>query len=200
MSDRRASEGDRSDDTPRPETFEELARRAQNGDREAANTAFTALLDELRRAARSILRSGGPRASVETDDLVGGAVVKYDGALSFQWSDPNHFVAAMSRAMRQYFLDRLRGKSTDKRKEKGRRRPLSGIDVAFLDDSYDLARLHEALAKLERAFPETALCIEHRYFLKIPVAEIAARLRKSPRTIEREIKFGLAFLRKELEG
>lgn len=177
----------------------ELLRRASAGDREAANQAYAALMDEMRRAARRILGSPTANPSLDADDLIGGAMTKLASGNPISWSNRGHFLAAMSCAMRQYLIDHSRNKGRRKRGGGRRRVPLTGIDLVWEDRNVDLLDLDAAFARLTEEYPETARILELTHFLELTADEAAAATGTSPRTVVRELRFGRAFLRAELD-
>lgn len=184
-----------------PKDLTQLLRRAAAGDDDAANHAFAAMLGELRQIARRYVASAGKAPSFEADDLIGGAVAKLAAASRIEWANRGHFLAVMSVAMRQYMIDRIRSKRTAK--SGNGKPPLSldrtGFDIGIRTENTLVQDVHESLEKLARAHPRTAQIVELTHFLDLTAEEVAAATGSAPRTVVRELKFGRAYLRKELE-
>lgn len=177
----------------------ELLRRASAGDRTAANAAYEAMYGELRRIAELLLRGWSPQQTLDAEGLLHEAYLKVSAAGTTDWADRGHFLAVMSRAMRQHLIDRWRsGHSLKQNAGKKPRRLATGIDVALPTSSTELDAVHEAMGRLRQDYPETALVVELTHFVGLPATKVAALTGRSARTVVRELKFGLTFLEAEL--
>lgn len=176
----------------------ELLRRANAGDREAANEAFASVFGELRRAAQRLMRGQGQH-TLDPDGLVNEAYLRVASGAAKEWENRGHFLAVMATAMRHYLIDHVRGRDAEKRGGGMRREPLTGIGVEYEDRTLDLLTLHEALEKFRAAYPESATVVELTYFLGLTANEVAESVDISPRTVVRELAFAKAWLRGELE-
>ena len=175
-----------------------LLARARAGDAAALSAAYSAIYDELKRAARQQLRRMGD--DFQTTALVHEAWLKLAGGAQLAAVDRNHLLALSARAMRQVLVDDARARKADKRgggqealtltarMDAGER---AALEVLVLDDL--LKRLH---ALDERA----AQVVELRYFGGYEEAEIAAMLGVTERTVRRDWRKARAFLYREMGG
>ena len=95
-----------------PTEVTHLLARARAGDAQAMGAAYSAVYDELKRAARLQLRR--MHDNFETTALVHEAYLKLGGA-QLAAQDRNHLLALSARAMRQVLVDDARARKADKR-------------------------------------------------------------------------------------
>ena len=164
----------------------QLLARARAGDAQALGAAYSALYDELKRAARAQLRR--MRDAFETTALVHEAYLKLAGGAQLTAVDRNHLLALSARAMRQVLVDDARARKADKRG--------GGQDALTLTSALGNgeAAAIEVLALDERA----AQIVELRYFGGYSEVEIAEMLGISDRTLRRDWRKARAFLLAEM--
>ncbi|HEV2444643.1 MAG TPA: sigma-70 family RNA polymerase sigma factor, partial [Candidatus Sulfopaludibacter sp.] len=111
-----------------------------------------------------------------------------------------HFYTFAARLMRRILIDHARRWRAEKRGMRLDRVPLND-ELAWVDrraeESLDLST---ALEELESLDAQKAKVVELRYFLGCTVPEIAALLNVSPSTIDRALRFSLAWLHDRLHG
>src|SRR5262249_18511762 len=96
--------------------------------------------------------------------------------------------------------DYSRRSSADKRPQNADRVPLHP-DMAWVDASgTEVIALDAALAELEMTDARTVRAIELRFFLGCTTEETAQILGTSTATVERDVKFGTAWLYRKLSG
>ena len=174
-----------------------LLARAREGDAQALGTAYAAVYDELKRAARAQLRRSHDR--FQTTALVHEAYLKLGGA-QLAAQDRNHLLALSARAMRQVLVDDARARKADKRG--------GGQDALTLNASLgnaeqaavDVLALDELLGALHTLDERAAQIVELRYFGGYEEAEIAQMLGLSDRTVRRDWRKARAFLLAELQA
>ena len=174
-----------------------LLARARAGDAQALGAAYSAVYDELKRAARAQLRR--MRDDFQTTALVHEAYLKLGGA-QLAAQDRNHLLALSARAMRQVLVDDARARKADKRG--------GGQDALTLNASLgnaeqaavDVLALDELLASLHKLDERAAQIVELRYFGGYEEAEIAQMLGLSDRTVRRDWRKARAFLLAELQA
>jgi RNA polymerase sigma factor (TIGR02999 family) len=176
----------------------ELLRRASGGDGSAANAAYEAVYGELRRIARRLRQNQPVDHTLDAEGLLHEAYLKVADAGAKDWAHRGHFLAVMSRAMRQHLIDYARHKGSAKAGGDQNRVPLTGIIRNFESREIDLVAFDEILAKLAAAYPETAQVFELTYFVGLTADEVAAAMGVSVRTVGRELKFARASLEAEL--
>ncbi len=174
-----------------------LLARARAGEAQALGAAYSAVYDELKRAARLQLRR--MQDNFETTALVHEAYLKLGGA-QLAAQDRNHLLALSARAMRQVLVDDARARKADKRG--------GGQDALNLTASLgnaeraavDVLALDELLGSLHTLDERAAQIVELRYFGGYEEAEIAQMLGLSDRTVRRDWRKARAFLLAELQA
>jgi len=183
-----------SDDAP----VTQLLARARAGDDAALGAAYSAVYDELKRAARLQLRR--MRDAFETTALVHEAYLKLAGGARLAAVDRNHLLALSARAMRQVLVDGARARKADKRgggqEALTLTASLGGGDAAAVE----VLALDESLASLHRLDERAAQIVELRYFGGYSETEIAGMLDISERTLRRDWRKARAFLLAEMHA
>ena len=174
----------------------QLLARARAGDAQALGAAYSALYDELKRAARAQLRR--MRDAFETTALVHEAYMKLAGGAQLAAVDRNHLLALSARAMRQVLVDDARARKADKR---GGGQDALTLGAALGSDStavVEVLALDELLGALQKVDARAAQIVELRYFGGYEEEEIAGMLGISYRTVRRDWRKARAFLLAEL--
>lgn len=175
-----------------------LLRIAATGDRKAAAELLPVVYDELRKLAKARLDRTPPGQTLQATALVHEAYVKLVGDADPGWENRGHFFAAAARAMRDILVDHARRKGSQKRGGN-----LHRVDAAWIEETVnasgpDLVELHEALVRLERDDERKARIVELRYFAGLSREEIAVALGITTRTVDRDWRYIIARLHKEL--
>lgn len=156
----------------------------------------------LRAMAQSRMRNERANHTLQATALVHEAYLKLmdlqDDAQAAP-RDRRRFFAAAGEAMRRLTIDHARRRNAAKRGGGGERIALDALggDVAdprTVDPDDRLIALSEALDVLEAEDPRAAEVVKLRHFAGLSVAETAAALETSVRTIEREWTFARARL------
>ena len=177
----------------------ELLCRAGQGDRGAADRAIEALYEELRRNARILMRSR-PHQTLDASAVLHEAWMKVHAAGKTDWESRGHFLAVMSRAMRQVLLDDAKRKRRVRHGGELQRVPLSGILLRLGDADVTMDAVHAAIEAVGRQDPSAARIIELTYFVGLTGAECASALGVASSTVERELKWARTLLKSELTG
>jgi len=186
-------------------TITELLHAVEGGDRDALNTLFPLVYDELRSLARQQRRRWHGDLTLDTTALVHEAYLKVIGQNQPPSESRAHFFAVASKAMRHILCNYARDRSRAKRGGGARHVRLeSGHEFAhqleLSDDQTDkLAALDEALQGLERIAERQARVVECRFFGGMSLEDTATALGISPRTVKRDWTFARAWLRREEE-
>ena len=168
-------------------------------ERQSLDQLFSLTYEELRRLASSVKR-GDPSITLSPTALVNEAWVKLFQNAEPEFTDRAHFLAVMSRVMRQVLVDHARASGAAKRWGGKQRVPwdvaieLSGDDFGHLQ-ILDLDRAIEALSQ-ERA--SLAQIVEMHYFGGMTAEEVAAVVDRSPEAVRHDIRLARAWLRREL--
>ena len=174
-----------------------LLARARAGDDAALGAAYSALYDELKRAARQQLRR--MHDAFQTTALVHEAYLKLGGA-QLAAQDRNHLLALSARAMRQVLVDDARARKADKRGGGQDALTLGAADMAGDAAAVEVLKLDELLEALHRLDERAAQIVELRYFGGYEEAEIAQMLGLSDRTVRRDWRKARAFLLADLQA
>lgn len=182
-----------------------LLRAHRAGDLAAFDRLVERLYGELRRLAGRRLQ-GFAAATASATSLLHETYLRMRGELAPDWQDRHHFLAVAARAMRRVLIDSSRAALAHKR---GSGRPAAAVELDDLGSDrsdggetsaallLDLERGLEALAALDPRLCRVAEC---RLFAELSLAEIAAALGVSLRTVERDWQRARAWLRKEMSG
>jgi RNA polymerase sigma factor (TIGR02999 family) len=156
---------------------------------------------ELRRIARSFMRRQQPGHTLQPTALVNEAFIKLFHETQPHLEDRAHFLALMSRVMRQILVDHARARGAAKRGEGGGRVAWdSNIDVASDrgSESVRLLDLHRALEAMARQNAALAQVLEMHYFGGMTAEEAAVVLARSVHAVRHDLRLGRAWLRREL--
>jgi RNA polymerase sigma factor (TIGR02999 family) len=156
------------------------------------------LLNELRALARRELGREHERHTLQTTELVHEAYLRLARDPAVTQRGRPYFYAAAGRAMRQVLVEAARRRNADKRG--GGQQRVSVDEVAQATDAYgaELLALDEALAALARTYPRAARTVECRFFAGMNVADTAAALGVSARTVKADWALARAWLRESL--
>jgi RNA polymerase sigma-70 factor, ECF subfamily len=158
-----------------------LIQRLRTGDRQALDELMPLVYDELRRIARSFMRHQQAGHTLQPTALVNEAFVKLFHGAQPHATDRAHFLALMSRVMRQVLVDHARARRAAKRGGTDARVTWD-TNIAIPGEDEDsrqlkVLELHRALEALERENPSLAQVVEMHYFGGM-TAEEAAWLRR----------------------
>ena len=174
----------------------QLLARARNGDAQALGTAYSAVYDELKRAARAQLRR--MRDGFQTTARVHEAYLKLANGADLKAVDRNHLLALSARAMRQVLVDDARARKADKRGGGQDALTLTASSGGGDAAAVEVLALDELLASLHKLDERVAQIVELRYFGGYSEIEIAGMLGISDRTLRRDWRKARAFLLAEM--
>jgi RNA polymerase sigma factor (TIGR02999 family) len=169
----------------------------RQGSAEAKNELVALLYDRFRQRAHQRLRHERPGHSLATTDLTNEALLRLLKNDEFaKAANGNQVFRAFARAMRQVLVDHARRRNADKRGGGRQREELDDLaeDVRGLS-RIDVLSLDEALDALAAEHPRAAAVLEMRYFGGFDMAEIAEALGISLSTVEKDDRFGRAWVR-----
>lgn len=176
-----------------------LLQNWRRGD-ESALVQVAEIVDrELRRLAASYLRRERPGHILQPTALVNEAFVRLMGQGARQdWESRSHFVAIAALHMRQILVDYARRQRAAKRGDGATMISLDDARAAANPGSVDLLALNEALERLAAVDHRKAHALELKFFGGLEMAEIAAILKISLKTVEKDVRLGAAWLRSAL--
>jgi RNA polymerase sigma factor (TIGR02999 family) len=153
--------------------------------------------DELRRLARSYMRSERGGHTLQATAVVHEAFMRLVQA-NVVLQDRAHFFALAARLMRRVLVDHAKSRSRQKRSPPaGDALPESGEASASGGDRNIIA-LDDALETLAEMEPRLAEIIELHYFGGLTYEQIAAAVGSSTATVHRNIRLARAWLSNEI--
>lgn len=176
----------------------DLLSRWRAGDRDAENALMNAVYPLLRELAQLRLRRAGGDPTLSATELVNEAYSRLARADGIDYQNRSHFFAVAARAIRNFIVDYLRARGSEKR---GGGLPFVDLDKADADGGSDIIDLrtdwlavHEALTRLEAIDRECAQIVELKFFSGLTTDEIAAASGISRATVVRNWRFAKAWL------
>jgi len=185
---------------PKPTPLTEVLSAASRGDRQAAAELLPLVYNELRRLARSRMANVPPGNTLQPTALVHEAYMRLVGEQDPGWDSRGHFFAAAAESMRQVLVDQARRKKRLKRGGDRKRMDLEDFEVPLASPVEDILAMDEAIERLRRDDPRKAQIVMLRFFAGLTRDETAAVLGLSVPTIDREWRYIVARLHKELES
>src|SRR5215467_10339928 len=174
-----------------------LFRSWRQGDAAALDRLTPLVYDELRRIAQTFLRHQ-PGHTLQPTALVHEAWVKLFQNAEPEFTDRAHFLAVMSRIMRQVLIDHARGSSAAKRWGGQQRVPLEAT-FEFAGEGFrqlQVLEVDRALQALARENSSLAHIIEMHYFGGMTAEEVAAVVNRSSHAVRHDIRLARAWLRR----
>ncbi len=168
-----------------------LLRLSREGDAAAMGRAFALTYAELKQLARRALRRGQP--TLDTTALVHECYVRLMSG-DADARDSGHFMALAARAMRQIVCDHARRRLARKRGSGDVAIELAPEHLATYDEASKLVELDDLLERLAKSSVREARVVECRVFGGMSVAETAAALCVSDRTVELDWQHARAWL------
>jgi RNA polymerase sigma factor (TIGR02999 family) len=178
-----------------------LLQQLRDGDRAALDELIPLVYGELRRIARSFMRRQSPGHTLQPTALVNEAFIKLFEDDQPLLADRAHFLALMSRVMRQVLVDHARGLGAAKRGGGEHRVPWdSNIENIAERGGRPLKvlELHNALEDLGRENPALAQVVEMHYFGGMTAEEAAVVAGRSVHVVRHDLRLARAWLRREL--
>ncbi len=172
--------------------------QAADGDRRAADALLPLVYEQLRKIAQQRMALERPDNTLQATALVHEAYLRLVGDAEVHWQGRAHFFAAAAEAMRKILIDHARKRGRGKRGGQRQRIPLSVVDLAAEEQFDEILAVDDALRRLQEEDPPAAEVVRLRFFAGLSVAEVAAVLETSPRTVAREWAYARAWLYREL--
>jgi RNA polymerase sigma factor (TIGR02999 family) len=157
------------------------------------NAELAEIYTELRAVAGRMLRREAPTLTLQPTELVAEAALRIVRLERMSWNDRQHFFATGTRIMRQAMLDAVRS----------RRRAKRQAPAVFLETemagNIEIEALDAALTQLEKEAPDLARIVEMRFFVGLPIDQIALLLDTSESTVKRRWQTARLWLASELQ-
>jgi RNA polymerase sigma-70 factor (ECF subfamily) len=176
----------------------QLLSDVSEGKARAAETLLPLVYDQLRSLADNYLHRERAGHTLQPTALVHEAYMKLVDQSRVNWQGTTHFRAVAAQAMQRVLIDHARGKNRQKRGGDWRRITLHDAFTLTDQPELDAELLHEALERMRQIDERQARVVELRVFGGLSSAETSHVLDVSERTVERDWKMGLAWLRREL--
>jgi RNA polymerase sigma-70 factor, ECF subfamily len=179
-----------------------LLQRWREGDSTALNALMPLIYSELHRMARLFLRKRQPGETLRPTALVNEAYLKLLGNRQPQFVDRVHFLAVMSRVMRQVLIDHARAAAAMKRGGQAQRVDWDTaifVESASSQNQLRMLEVDVALESLSGENPTLAQVVEMHYFGGMTAEEIALVANRSAHAIRHDLRLARAWLRRELE-
>jgi len=179
----------------------QILQAVEDGDPQAASELLPLVYDELRNLAAAKMSQEKAGATLQATALVHEAYLKLvDSGDQNVWCNRRHFFASAALAMRRILIDRARRKNSLKRGGDWQQEPLFDLPAVTSTTPAELLDLDEALANFAKVDPVAAEIVNLRYFVGMPLSQIAKLLQLSPRTIDRNWAYARAWLHEAISG
>jgi RNA polymerase sigma factor (TIGR02999 family) len=169
-----------------------------SGDEAALAELTERVYPELRLMARRYMKNEVEGNSLQATVLVHEVYLRLVDVTKVEWRARAQFFAIAARMMRRILVDAARGRGS--RRSDGIPMKVSLDETAILAPGSDrsMLALDEALIAFAQVAPRQARVVELRYFGGLTEEEIAAVLKISQRTVERDWSLAKAWLLREL--
>jgi RNA polymerase sigma factor (TIGR02999 family) len=174
-----------------------LLLRWREGDEQALEELMPLVYEELRRLARLKMRGERRNHTLQATALVHEAFVRLVD-VKLDWQDRAHFLCIAARLIRRVLVDHARSHNAAKRGRGAIRVSLHEEDVV-VEPLVEVLGLDEALERLQAHDSRCSQVIELHYFGGLTYREIAEVLDLSEATVDRDMRFARAWLRRELD-
>ena len=154
----------------------------------------------LRRIASRLMRSQSKGHTMQPTELIHEAYLRLVGSQQTSWKGKGQFCLAAAEAMRRILIDHARKRGRVKRGGNPNLVSLDSNDLAREAQHEDIVAVVDAIQRLEEKDPRMGEIVRLRFFVGLSVAETAAALGRSDRTIRREWSLSRAWLYRELKN
>jgi RNA polymerase sigma factor (TIGR02999 family) len=184
-----------------PPQVTRLLQRLRDGEHAALDELMPIMDGELRRLARAFMSRQRMGHTLQPTALVNEAYLRLFGDQEPQLANRTHFMALMSRIMRQVLVDHARAVAAAKRGGSDARVPLdTNLEIEDERGSQQLKvlDLHRALEALARENIPLAEVVEMHYFGGMTAEEVAESCGRSVHIVRHDLRLARAWLRREL--
>jgi RNA polymerase sigma factor (TIGR02999 family) len=182
-----------------PRIITRLLDEASTGSQKAIRELLPLVYRELHVLASKRMASERPEHTLQATALVHEAYLRLVGAQQITWKGKGHFCLAAAEAMRRILIEHARKRGRIKRGGDYKRVSLDIEILARKAQPDEIAALDDAIRRLEQKDPRMGKIVQLRFFVGLSVAETAAALGLSDRTVRREWALARAWLHRELE-
>jgi RNA polymerase sigma factor (TIGR02999 family) len=176
----------------------DLLADSARGNKAALDEMLPLVYAELRRLAESYLRHERPDHTLQPTALVHEAYMRLIGQRNVDWHNRAHFLGIAAQTMRRLLVNHAEAHRAAKRG--------GGMDRITLDPSLeaaseppiDVLALDHAIGGLTEIDSLKGQIVELRYFGGLTIDEIAEFTERSAASVNRDLQFSRAWLRREL--
>ncbi|MEW4490647.1 ECF-type sigma factor [Thalassoglobus sp. JC818] len=156
------------------------------------------MYDQLHQLADRELKKETPGHSLQPTLLVNDAVMKLLEQRNVDLEDRTHAMAVGANILRRLLVDHARKRKSLKRGGPEGRGEELFPSMTTGTSRVNVIELHDALKVLEESHPRPAQIVELKFFGGLTGEEIATELDVSRSTVQAELSFAKAWLKKEL--
>jgi RNA polymerase sigma factor (TIGR02999 family) len=171
----------------------------RQGEGAAKARVFDLAYVELKRIAAQRLRQSGRDLTLTPTALLHEAYLRI-AETPLAWSDSAHFYASMSLVIRGALVDYARARNAAKRGDPDLRVTLTGVQQGEESMAAEVLALDQALTRLQALDPRAAEVLHLTHFGGLDREQIAAVLKVSLSSVDRDLRFSRVWLREELAG
>jgi RNA polymerase sigma factor (TIGR02999 family) len=171
-----------------------LLSRWQQGEPDAMERLAPLVHHQLRTIAEAYLRNERPEHTLQPTAVVNEVFLGLLRLRRVALNDRSHFFTFAAQLARRVLIDSARAAKSEKRGLNWQRVPLDAELAWVGDDPAESLDLSEALNELAALDPEKTRVIELHYFLGCTLEETAELLRVSKSSVQRSLRFSLAWL------
>ncbi len=154
---------------------------------------------DIHRLARNQRFRMGRSSTLRTTEVVNEAFAKVFLDSDARIKNRDHLMSLMTRVIRQVIVDHARKRLSHKRGSGAIHLPLDDDQLESTDqDAAAVLDMEQALQRVARIDPELADLVAAKFYAGFSSAELAEIRGSSPRTIQRELKRAVAWLRLEM--
>lgn len=161
--------------------------------------AFLKTRSELRGLAQVLMRSERNGHTLQPTAVVHETYLRLLRSPPRRIRDTAHFLSLAGTTLRRVLVDHARGRRTIRRGGDRDRADLVDAD-AVQEEVAMMTAVAEAISSLAREDPRGARVAELRLFGGLSIDEIAAQVGVSTPTIERDWRFGRAWIERRMQG
>ena len=176
----------------------QLLNRWERGEPEALESLAPLVYNQLRAIAQGFLRNERRDHTLQPTAVVNEVFMDLLRLRRLALNDRAHFFAFAAQLTRRVLIDSARRAKAEKRGLGWTRVPLEAELAWLSQEGSESLDLSAALNDLREFDPLKTRAVELHYFLGCTVEETADVLQISKRTLERSLRFSLAWLRRRL--
>ena len=193
--------------SPPEDDLTRLLERWSAGDEQAIDPLLAASYQQLRRAARGMMRGERAEHTLQATELVHEAFMRLFHGGPVAADSRADFFRLMAAQMRRHLVDHARRRSAIKRGAGVARAnvtDLAALAAAASEETESgeayFERLDQAMRELAVHHPRAARVVHERIFADRSIEETAVALGLSTGTVKREYAFGRAWLARQMDA